>query len=643
MNRTQSILQSFVVVVVLWSCGTRPKSEQPTTDDRPNILFLVAEDISPALGCYGDRLAQTPNIDRLASNGILFERAYATAPICAPSRSTLMSGLYATSLGTQHLRSETPFPESLQTLPECLSEQGYFTSNRNKTDYNFDPQGRWEHWSGSIAPWRQRKDNQPFYSFINVGPSHEGSVNNDNRYEENREKLISLGLKPTDPSSVDLPPYYPDTEQTREVWARYYDVLQLLDDHVGQVMDSLETDGLADETIVFFFGDHGFGMPRYKRWLYNTGIQVPLIVQFPDKYQDLMPANQGVSTDRIVSFVDFPVTVLNLASTEIPATMQGRPFLGQDLPAPRQYAFAARDRADDMFEMSRAVTDGRFIYIRHFMPHLPYIQSGHINGSQKAAYRALREARTSGFNNEEQEKLWHPKPYEELYDLQKDPQELQNLAQHQGFQDTKTNLYGEMIAWMIQTRDLGLLPEAEYMRRSEGSSPYDYASEGNDFKVRKILAAAEKIGPSNERELIDLLKDEDSGVRYWAIIGLQQSSGLTDDALALLEEKLQDPSPSVQIAAAEALLSLINSEKAVMTLGELLLSDQPWVALQAARSVQLVGERARPLIPVIHEVLEKNLGEPGARLKYKDFNYAAFTSWALEFALKELGEDIELG
>ncbi|MEM9327418.1 MAG: sulfatase-like hydrolase/transferase, partial [Bacteroidota bacterium] len=589
--RSLSRLLLLLLGAVCFDCSS-PSGESQESDIRlPNIVFLVAEDISPALGCYGDVMAITPNIDRLAANGALFNKAYATAPICAPSRSTLMTGLYATSLGTQHLRSETPFSESLKTVPEYLADAGYFTSNRNKSDYNFDHDNRWEHWSGSLAPWRNRTDDRPFYSFINVGPSHEGSVNSA-RYEENRQQLVDLGLQPTDPATVKVPPYYPDTDATRAVWARYYDVLQLLDRNVGQVMDSLQADGLMDETIVFFFGDHGFGMPRYKRWLYNTGLQVPLIVQFPDQYQELIPVEKGQTTDRIVSFVDFPATVLNLASAEIPATMQGIPFLGEAIPPARTYAYGARDRADDMFEMSRSVTDGRYIYIRHYMPHLPYIQSGHINGDQKAAYRALREARMEGLNNAEQEKMWLPKPAEELYDLEADPEELNNLAMHQGFQDLKVQMHNELNAWMIQSRDLGLLPEAEYMRRSVGSSPYDYASEGNEFKVRDILAAAEKVGLADEREIVDLLESQDSGVRYWAVLALQQADGLTGDALNALTRRLSDPSPSVQIAAAELVLHLTTSEDALNTLAELVQSEEPTVALQAARSIQLIGDKA---------------------------------------------------
>ena len=603
----------------------------------PNIVWLVAEDISPALGCYGDTLAITPNIDAIAKKGVLFQRAYATAPICAPARSCLVTGLYATSMGTQHLRSEVPFSNSLRTLPEHLAKAGYFTSNRNKTDYNFDPNGRWEHWSGSLAPWRQRKANQPFFSFINVGPSHEGSVNNVARYKEIAAKLEGSNL--TDPDGVTVPPYYPDTEATREVWAHYYNVLRALDANVGQVMDSLEQDGLLENTIIFFFGDHGFGMPRYKRWLYRTGLQVPLLIQVPAAYQHLSIAEAGRQTDRLVSFVDFAPTVLSLAGLSPVREMEGMPFLGEDLLPERRFVFAARDRADDMYEMSRAVVGQGYIYIRHYMPHLPPIQSGFIYGNQKPAFKALREAKLSGLNNEEQDKLWLAKPTEEMYDLRTDPQELNNIVGHEDLQETRAELRAELGAWMKEKKDLGLLPEAEYMIRSANTSPYDYAR-STAYEIEAIHAAAELVG-SNDKEAIEAaLQHKDAGVRYWGVMAVRNLPNLDPASMGRLEPLLTDESPSVQIMAAETLCLKTPHQKAIEVLGKWVEDERPWLALQAARSIQLVGPAARPLIPKLYQVLEKNLGEPGATRKYKDFNYAAFTSWALEWALQELGEDI---
>ena len=353
-----------LLVILFASCAPTNQSNQP-----PNIVWLIAEDISPALGVYGDPDAISPNIDALAAKSIIYDRAYATAPICAPSRSTLVSGLYATSMGTQHLRSETPFSSNLKTLPEYLAAAGYFTSNQNKTDYNFDPSGRWAELSGSATPWRNRAEGQPFYSVFNFGSSHESRANREGRYQEAIANVPDSQLR--NPGDITLPPYYPDTPLTREVWARYHNTITAMDRNVGAVLDSLEADGLMEDTIIFFFGDHGHGLPRYKRWLYHTGLHVPFTVYIPEKYKHLAESEPAERVQDLVSFVDFPATTLKIAGAEIPTTMEGQPFLGKDIPEPRSFVFGARDRADDMFEMSRAVLNERYIYIRHYMPPPP--------------------------------------------------------------------------------------------------------------------------------------------------------------------------------------------------------------------------------------------------------------------------------
>ncbi|WP_372947250.1 sulfatase-like hydrolase/transferase [Mariniphaga sp.] len=619
-------------------CNSTQKKE---SGEKPNILILIAEDISPELGCYGNEYATTPNIDKMAESGMVYDFALTTAPICAPSRSALASGLYATSLVTKHLRSEIPFPEKLKTLPELLRENGYFTSNRDKTDYNFDPEGMWEHWSSEYTPWRHRADGQPFYSFMNIGPSHEGSVNNLQNYKRFVEHLPAEMFH--DPAKVPLPPYYPDSPKTRETWAHYYDMLTVLDQNVGMVLDSLAADGLMEETIVFFIADHGFGMPRYKRWLYKTGMHVPMVVHVPKKYEHLVPGfSKGGHNANMVSFIDLPATLLNLAGAEVPGYFEGKPIMGENAEPEREYAFGARDRADDMFEMSRSVTDGRYFYVRNYMPHLPYIQSGFIFSDEKETFRELRLLHNAGQTDAEQEKLWNRKPVEELYDWQSDPRELNNLANDPALEEIKNILKNELHNWMLETHDLGLLPEAEYMIRSEGSSPYEYARESGDYQVGKILEAAEMVGISGESELVEKLKDIDSGVRYWAVIGLMQLEQISQPAAKTLTGLLTDSSPSVQIAAAEALCYHSSSSGAVETLGLNVMDDRPWVALQAARSILLVGENARPLIPVIYKKLDTLYGGPDSPRKFKDFNYASFTGWALEWALQELGEDIQV-
>lgn len=626
----------LLLTAFLWfSCSEK----QP---ERPNILLLIAEDISPVLGCYGDDFSTTPALDKLGREGIVYTKALTTAPICAPSRSALATGVYATTLGTQHLRSDVPFPDTLLSLPELMRNAGYFTALRGKTDYNFNPEGRWDLWDETYTPWRKNNTGKPFYSYMNIGPSHEGSVSN----RQNVQRLTS-GLADSlrhDPDKVTVPPYYPDSPEIRRILADYFDVITVLDQNVGYVLDSLEMDGLMDQTIVIFIADHGLGLPRYKRWLYKTGLNVPMIVGAPEKYRHLIPGySTGSKNDQLVSFIDLPPTILNLAGAKIPTYLQGKPLYGRDIPAAREYAFGARDRADDMVEMSRSVTDGRYFYVRNYMPHYAYIQPGYIFSDEKDIFRELRRLYLSGECNEEQLKLWHTKPVEELYDWESDPFETNNLAGDPAYAEIQNRLKSRLHNWMVETRDLGLLPEAEYMIQSTGSSPYEYGLNADAFNVAEVMRAAEMVGKADEASILKNLNHTQTGVRYWGVIGLMQFEKVSPQAIDALAALLSDPSPSVQIAAAETLCKFRKDTQAVDVLGKWALDDRPWVALQASRSIQLIGEQARPLIPVMYEVLEKNLGGPGSsHRKYKDFNYSAFTSWALEWALKELGEDVKI-
>ena len=340
--------------------------------------------------------------------------------------------------------------------------------------------------------------------------------------------------------------------------------------------------------------------------------------------------------------MDYVPTVLSLAGAAIPSTMEGQVFLGPERDAPRTHVFGARDRADDMFEMSRAVMDSQYIYIRHYMPHLPYIQPGFINSDRKDSYRILRASHKEGLTNGEQKKLWQSKPNEELYDLQADPKELNNLVNIEEYAGIKSSLKSHLQSWLIERRDLGLLTEAEYMRRAEKGSPYTYAHASDAFAIRAILSAAERVGSKDLDNILTGLEDPDSGVRYWAVMALRNYEQLTPELLDKLEERLLDESPSVQIISAETLCLSDRTKSALSILRQQVLSEDKRIALEAARAIQLIGQAARPLIPTMYEVLEKNLGEPDGPRKYKDFNYAAFTSWALEWALKELGEEVEV-
>ena len=613
----------------------------------PNILWINAEDMSPHLGCYGHEHAITPNIDRLAAQGVVYRNAFATAPICSPSRSCLATGLYATSLGTQHLRCEVAIPEQVVPLATRLHERGYFCTNTGKSDYNFSPAGIWDAWNNELAPWNARQKGQPFFAFITIGETHEGRINSLEKYREATADLPD-NLR-HNPNQVNVPPFYPDTPEIRGIFARMYDLATVFDRKVGELMERLRHDGDLDNTILFVFGDHGNGLPRYKRWLNDSGLRVPLVVYVPEKWKSLSPNAPGTHTDRLVSFVDFPATAMSLAGAEVPPILQGTPFMGRSIAEPRQFVYGARSRADDMFEVSRSVFDGRYLYVRHFMPHLPYIPPSVIFDDSKSSLRELRRLHLAGELNEQAERMWAPhKPLEELYDLQADPHELQNLARSPELAHRKESLAKKLRGWIMEHRDSGFLPEAEYQIRAAqvGLTPFEIVQNEATFDLAATLQAAWRVGDAAvpPSDLITALQNKEAGVRYWSAVALLAREEADDTTRAALLAALADPSPSVRIAVAEALLH--SSEQpsqataaAWNVLGEVVLDDRPWVALQAARALALQGEQAKPLVPVMKQVIEKNRSEPGSRRPYKDFNYASFTGWALETALLACGEE----
>uniref|UniRef100_UPI0035939608 sulfatase-like hydrolase/transferase n=1 Tax=Aquiflexum sp. TaxID=1872584 RepID=UPI0035939608 len=596
---------------------------------------------SPMLGAYGDEFATTPNLDQLAREGVLYRNAYAPAPICTPARSSMVTGMNATSLGTQHLRSEVERPDFIKTTPEILQQNGYFTTNWGKTDYNFNPEGMYEYWGQDLAPWRKREedDHRPFFSFFVFGITHEGSGNNLERYQQAVADLPRSMFH--DPDKVTVPPYYPDTPEFRELWARYYDCATALDIKVGEVVQKLKDDGLYENTIIIFYSDHGNGMPRYKRWLNHSGLHVPFIVYVPEQYKHLMKDQPGSENTDLINFTDLGPTTLNLAGIQVPDYMQGISFMGQKIDEPRKYMAAARSRADNMYEVSRAVRDDRYIYIRHYMPHMPYIQPGEIFSDVKLSFKYLREMHEKGLLPPASEEMWHQKPTEELYDLKTDPYELNSLADDPALQEKKQELKKVMHDWIYDIRDAGFLFEPEMMIRGSKSTVYEMAQDPAQYDLRAILTAAEMVGTASIDELVNNLEDPDSGVRFWAVMGLRAMENKAAPAKKELKKRLQDSSPSVAILTAETLCKLGEcDQKALDVLGRYLQEERPWVALQAARSTELIEEKAKPLVPVLYQVLDKNKSLPGSRLRFKDGNFAAFISWSVEWALHYCGEEV---
>jgi N-sulfoglucosamine sulfohydrolase len=623
--------------LALTGCRTGSRiAHVETSGEKPNILWITCEDTSPRLGCYGDQLAITPYLDKLAGEGIRYTKAFATAPVCAPSRSCLITGVYATSLGTQHLRSEVKLPEEIKCFPEYLREAGYYCSNNYKKDYNFIDVGVWDE-SSPQAHWRNRRPGQPFFSVFNFVSTHQGQINgSDEEFEEKYGSKLEP-MERHDPAEISLPPYYPDTPFVRNIWARYYDLITFMDKQVGEVLDQLEEDGLADNTIVFFYADHGLGIPRFKRTLYDSGLHIPLIVRFPEKYQHLSTVRPGETVENLVSFVDFAPTVLSLVGLPIPSYMQGRAFLGSQTKPARKYLFGASSRVDEAYEFSRCVRDGRYKYIRNFFHHLPYIQPSQFC-DQAEIMQELRRAVAEEKLTPAQKLLWAPtKPVEELYDTKADPHEINNLVGHPETRAVLEKLRRTLRAWMLQSRDTGLLPEAEMHIRAEGSVPYTMTRNALKFPQRRIFAAADLVGkgPESIAELIRFLGDSDGVVRYWAVIGLDALGPQARPATEALENVLGDSSPNVRFAAAGVLCRMGMCEPALPVLADGLKEEREETVLYAAREIQRCGAA---VLPIIEQIREAKAGCENPDGSFKNNNHAMFIDWALKNALENCSE-----
>jgi len=425
-------------------------------EDRPNILWLTLEDVCPDLGCYGDPVAQTPCMDAFSRQGVRYSHCFSVSGVCAPSRACLATGMYSNSIGTQHMRTRTKnftwLPKPYEAVPpvevkhfaEYLRRAGYYCSNDVKTDYQFgNPVSIWDDCRAG-AHWRQRAKGQPFFSVINHTITHEGQI---------RMPLDKKAI--TDPARIKLPPYYPDTPVVRNDWARYYDNLATADGQIGRRLQELQDDGLEENTVVLIFGDNGRGLPRAKRWLYDSGLHVPLLIRWPGH----LPANRV--TDRLVSFVDFAPTMLSLAGVKIPKHLQGQAFLGAKEKPARRYIYAARDRMDETYDCIRAVRDQRFKYLRNLQPEKPYAQKIEYM-DEMPSMKEWRQWHAEGKLVGAQKLFFsETKPEEELYDTITDPDEINNLAADPSYEKELIRLRQACNQWRQEIHDLADIAEKE--------------------------------------------------------------------------------------------------------------------------------------------------------------------------------------
>ena len=432
--------------------------------ERPNILWIVVEDMSPHFGCYGETTIATPNVDRLAAEGTRFSRAFVTAPICSISRSALITGMYQTSIGAHHHRSgrgveKIHLPEGVEPLPVLFQRAGYHTSNGawpakgnqiGKTDYNFE----WDPKMYDGSDWSGRQPGQPFFAQIQL---HGGKYRDAANWRQQAARLLP-GL--TDPKEVKLPPYYPDVPGLRDDWAKALDAVRFTDLQVGEIIARLKSENLLDSTVIFFITDHGISTARGKQFLYDEGTHIPFIVR-----------GRGIAAGQVredlIEHIDMAAASLGLAGIEIPRPMQGRNILAKDY-QPRAAVFAARDRADETVERIRSVRSERYKYIRNFYPQRPHLQPNNYK-DHKPCLIALRQAREEGKLSELQERLLFAptRPAEELYDLSADPWEMNNLAGDPKYDPALQDLRQRLDRWIEESNDHGRTPEPAKMYDSD--------------------------------------------------------------------------------------------------------------------------------------------------------------------------------
>ena len=600
--------------------------------DRPNILWITSEDNGPHLGCYGDDYADTPNLDALGARSLIYTNAWSTAPVCAPARTTIISGLYPPSTGAEHMRSMVELPARFKMYPQYLREAGYYCTNNNKEDYNLKkPDKVWDD-SSRKAHWKNRAGGQPFFAIFNHTISHESKL------RTRPHKQVH------DPAKVRVPAYHPDTPEVRQDWAQYYDRMTEMDKLCGKNLRELKEAGLADDTIVFYYGDHGSGMPRSKRWPYNSGLHVPLLVHIPEKFKHLRPDDykSGGKTDRLVGFIDLAPTLMSLIGVKPPEHFQGHSFCGKFVAPEQKYGFGFRGRMDERYDMLRVVRNKRYIYMRNYMPHKIYGQ--YIQYMfQTPTTRVWHDLHAAGKLKPPQTFFWEEKPVEELYDLQADPDEVNNLADSPEHAAIKAELRKAQQDLALRIRDLGFLPEDEVHTRSKDSTPYDIGHDKSKYDLETIMATAEKATSGKAEDMghcIEQLTHKDSAVRYWAAMGIlmrkQDAVGVSRE---LLHAALNDDSRSVRIIAAQALGQYGNDADVKKALPVLLDNGDIrkrgiYVAMLALNALDAMDDRAASVTDQI-KALPK---EPEEKIK----RLGAYVPNLLKKTLDDLRNGVEL-
>ncbi len=581
--------------------------------ERPNILWITIEDTSPQfIGCYGNKDARTPVIDKLADEGVRFTNVFSTGTVCSPSRTAIITGLKTTETGTGHHRSRIPVPPYMKGFPWYLQKEGYYTTNNAKTDYNIADNQEfisqaWDESSGR-AGWWDRKPGQPFFAVFNYNEPHQSRTMT-NPYPWYVENVLDKlpDNERIGENEFDMPPFYNDTPEMRKQFARVYNSLRLTDIRIGELLERLEKDNLRDNTIIFFYADHGQGMPRGKTNGINLGYRVPFIIWFPEKYKHLSPwGTGGVVTDELIDFTDLAPTVISLAGGEVPDHITGRAFMGNERSDPVDYLFLNSDRSDNGLDMVRSVTEGRFLYSRNYLPfmnevrYIRYMEIGDIK-------QLMRQDLADGKLNELQKSLFDPRPAEFLFDIENDIWETENLASDPLYDHIMEQMRRELKNDIIKRRDVHFLPEYEIGMISRSTTPYEFRMNDKDFPLDRIHYAASLSGFRGKEiagKQIDLLDDPNKIIRYWAITGLRsQDRHDLEPFREVIINAINDEYTPVSVTASAIAYEYFNNRQSERALKKHCASDNMDIALMAINFLLYIDNKD-PFIDTIHSVYE---------------------------------------
>ena len=584
---------------------------------KPNILWITIEDSSPQFfGCYGDSDARTPVIDKLAEEGVRFTNAFSTGTVCSPSRSTIITGVRTYKMGTGNHRSNYAIPKFIHGFPYYMQQQGYYVTNNAKTDYNVGDVKKFtkQAWneSSNKAGWWNRKPGQPFFAVFNYADSHQSRTMT--LPFKTYKKIVWDKLAKDErigDNDFKMPPFYNDSPEMRKQFARVYNSIKLTDNRIGELLDRLEKDNLRDSTIVFFYADHGEGMPRGKTNGINFGYRVPFIIWFPEMYKHLSPwGTAGAVTDELIDFEDLAPTLISLAGGKIPDYLKGRILMGKNRSEPVDHLTLSADRSDNGIDMVRSITDGKYVYSRNFMPWMPearYIRYMEIGDIKQIMRKELAEGKLNSL----QKSLFEPRPAEFLFDIENDLWETKNLVGNPEYKEVLAKMRKQLNEEILNSRDVMFLPEYEIGLISKTGNAYEFRLDSTRYPLKEIYAAASlsgKRGAETAIRQIELLRNKNNIVRYWAALGLQcQNAETLHPFQKEIIRAMSDKYPPVAVTAAAIAYRNYNYSDAEKKLIKWIKSDNPDIALMAINYLLYVENKAPfvETVKAIHEMPDR--------------------------------------